>query len=56
MPALGLGTWKIQKDVCAETVHTTIAAGDCHLDRACDHGNEVEVGQGIARAIDEGGT
>ena len=54
MPALGLGTWKIPKEVCAETVHSAIAAGYRHLDCACDYGNEVEVGQGIARAIDEG--
>jgi D-xylose reductase len=54
MPALGLGTWKIPKDVCAGTVHTAIAAGYRHLDCACDYGNEVEVGLGIARAIDEG--
>ena len=54
MPALGLGTWKIPRDVCAETVHSAIAAGYRHLDCACDYGNEVEVGQGIARAIDEG--
>jgi D-xylose reductase len=54
MPALGLGTWKIPRDVCAETVHGAIAAGYRHLDCACDYGNEVEVGQGIARAIAEG--
>jgi D-xylose reductase len=54
MPALGLGTWKIPRDVCAETVHAAIAAGYRHLDCACDYGNEVEVGLGIARAIDEG--
>ena len=54
MPALGLGTWKIGRDVCAETVHAAIAMGYRHLDCACDYGNEVEVGQGIARAIAEG--
>jgi D-xylose reductase len=54
MPALGLGTWKIPRDVCAETVHAAIAMGYRHLDCACDYGNEVEVGLGIARAIDEG--
>jgi D-xylose reductase len=54
MPALGLGTWKIPGDVCAETVHSAIAMGYRHLDCACDYGNEVEVGRGIARAIDEG--
>jgi D-xylose reductase len=54
MPALGLGTWKIGRDECAETVHAAIAMGYRHLDCACDYGNEVEVGQGIARAIAEG--
>lgn len=54
MPALGLGTWKIPRDVCADTVHAAIAAGYRHLDCACDYGNEVEVGEGIARAISEG--
>jgi D-xylose reductase len=54
MPALGLGTWKIPRDVCAEAVHAAIALGYRHLDCACDYGNEVEVGRGIARAIDEG--
>jgi D-xylose reductase len=54
MPALGLGTWKIPRDVCADTVFDAIAAGYRHLDCACDYGNEAEVGQGIARAIAEG--
>jgi len=54
MPALGLGTWKIPREACAETVRTAIAAGYRHLDCACDYGNEVEVGQGIVQAIDEG--
>lgn len=54
LPALGLGTWKIPRDVCAETVHGAIAAGYRHLDCACDYGNEAQVGAGIARAIDEG--
>ena len=27
MPALGLGTWKIPRDVCAEAVHAAIALG-----------------------------
>lgn len=54
MPALGLGTWKIPRDACADTVHAAIAAGYRHLDCACDYGNEVEVGHGIARAVDEG--
>lgn len=54
MPAMGLGTWKIPREATAETVYTAISGGYRHLDCACDYGNEVEVGQGIARAIDEG--
>lgn len=54
MPAMGLGTWKIDRGVCADTVYAAIAAGYRHLDCACDYGNEAEVGQGIARAIDAG--
>lgn len=54
LPALGLGTWKIPRDTCADTVFDAISAGYRHLDCACDYGNEAEVGQGIARAIAEG--
>lgn len=54
MPLLGLGLWKISKDVCAETVFNAIKAGYRLLDGACDYGNEKEVGEGIKRAITEG--
>ena len=35
-------------------IYESIKLGVRHLDCACDYGNEVEVGQGIARAISEG--
>jgi D-xylose reductase len=69
MPLFGLGTWKIAKSVClsltslllshpikvvADVVYDSIVAGVRHLDCACDYGNEVEVGNGIKRAIDAG--
>lgn len=54
MPAVGLGVWKIPKDVCAEAVVSAIRQGYRHIDSACDYGNEVEVGEGIRRAIAEG--
>ena len=54
MPKLGLGLWKLDKAVCADVVYTAIKKGYRLLDGACDYGNEVEVGQGIARAIAEG--
>lgn len=54
MPAMGLGTWKIDRDTCPDTVHAAICLGYRHLDCACDYGNEAEVGLGIARAVEEG--
>lgn len=54
MPVLGLGCWKIPKDVCADVVFGAIRAGWRHFDLACDYGNEREVGEGLKRAIDEG--
>lgn len=55
IPLVGLGTWKISKEDCASIVYEAIkTAGIRHIDCACDYGNEVEVGQGIKRAIEEG--
>lgn len=50
---VGLGLWKLPKDDCAEIVYNAIKMGYRHLDSACDYGNEIEVGQGIAKAISE---
>ena len=36
MPAVGLGTWKIPKEACKETVVEAIRTGYRHLDCACD--------------------
>ena len=41
------------KDICADMVYNAIKIGYRLLDGACDYGNEVEVGQGIRRALDE---
>jgi len=54
MPQVGLGCWKIPKDVVGNLVYEAIKSGVRHLDCACDYGNEVEVGHGVKRAIDEG--
>jgi len=51
MPAVGLGTWKIPREACRATVLEAIRTGYRHIDCACDYGNEVEVGEGIAEAI-----
>ncbi|KAG0229425.1 NAD(P)H-dependent D-xylose reductase (XR) [Actinomortierella wolfii] len=54
MPLLGMGVWKVPKDITADTVYNAIKAGYRLIDGACDYGNEVQVGQGIKRAIAEG--
>jgi D-xylose reductase len=51
---VGLGLWKLPQAECADIVYNAIKLGYRHLDSACDYGNEVEVGQGIAKAIKEG--
>ncbi|KAG0346465.1 NAD(P)H-dependent D-xylose reductase (XR) [Podila humilis] len=54
MPLLGFGTWKVDKNTTADVVYKAIEAGYRLLDCACDYGNEVQVGQGIKRAIENG--
>ena len=51
---LVFGFWKVPRDVCAEVCYQAITAGYRRLDCACDYGNEVQVGEGIARAINDG--
>lgn len=46
--------WKVPRNICAKTVFEAISRGYRHLDLACDYGNEEEVGQGIAQAIEAG--
>ena len=52
--SVGLGLWKIPNEQCADVVYQAIKLGYRHFDSACDYGNEVEVGEGIARAINDG--
>ncbi|MCA9034641.1 MAG: aldo/keto reductase [Planctomycetaceae bacterium] len=54
LPKVGFGFWKVDKDKTADVCRQAIQVGYRHLDCACDYGNEVEVGQGIAAAIGEG--
>jgi D-xylose reductase len=54
MPSLGLGLWKIAESEAAATVGAALEMGYRHLDCACDYGNEVQVGDGIQRAIQQG--
>lgn len=54
MPAVGLGLWKIDKADTSETVYQAVKAGYRHLDSASDYGNEVEVGVGINKVLQQG--
>ena len=54
IPAVGFGIWKIDNAVAANSVRDAIEVGYRHIDSACDYGNEVEAGQGIASAISDG--
>lgn len=54
MPQVGLGTWKIPNKDAPLAIYNAIKAGYRLIDCACDYGNEVECGQGVARAIKEG--
>ncbi|QEG23763.1 aldo/keto reductase [Mariniblastus fucicola] len=54
MPLVGLGNWKIEKDVAADVVQKAIEIGYRHFDCACDYGNESEVGDGLHAAISNG--
>lgn len=47
VPALGLGTWKIQGSSCRDVVREALAMGYRHLDTAQAYENETEVGAGI---------
>lgn len=53
-PLVGLGLWKIPNEVAADQVYQAIKQGYRLFDGATDYGNEVEVGQGIKKALDEG--
>ncbi|EEQ29592.1 D-xylose reductase [Microsporum canis] len=54
MPIVGFGLWKVNKETCADQVYNAIRTGYRLFDGACDYGNEVEAGKGVARAIKEG--
>ena len=54
MPAVGLGLWKIDAKATASVVCDAIEIGYRHLDSAADYGNEIEVGEGIEKALIKG--
>ncbi|WP_127524099.1 aldo/keto reductase [Mesorhizobium sp. Z1-4] len=50
IPSIGLGTWTLRGDQCADLVQAAIETGYRHIDTAAMYKNEDDVGRGIARA------
>jgi D-xylose reductase len=53
MPQVGFGLWKVGTDVAADCVYNAIKAGYRLMDGASCYENELEVGQGMTRALNE---
>jgi diketogulonate reductase-like aldo/keto reductase len=47
IPALGLGTWTLKGEHCAEMVTEALAIGYRHVDTAASYDNEAAVGSGL---------
>lgn len=54
IPAIGLGTWQSGGDLCVEAVKTALSVGYRHVDCARLYGNEVEVGEALSQAFEQG--
>ena len=54
IPMIGIGTWQSDPEKVTDAVYSAIKAGYRHIDCAAEYGNEVEVGKGINRAIEDG--
>lgn len=54
MPIIGLGTWTLNNDEAEESVYFAIKNGYRLIDTAQYYGNEIGVGKGVRKAIDEG--
>ena len=54
MPIIGLGTWTLSNDEAENSVYYALKSGMRLIDTARYYGNEVGVGRGLQRAIDEG--
>jgi diketogulonate reductase-like aldo/keto reductase len=47
IPSIGLGTWTLKDQACAEIVSSALGAGYRHLDTARMYDNEAAVGEGL---------
>ena len=54
MPIIGLGTWTLSDDEAENSVYHALKSGMRLIDTARYYGNEVGVGRGLQKAINEG--
>ena len=54
IPVIGLGTWTLSDDQAEASVYAALKTGMRLIDTARYYGNEVGVGRGIRRAMDDG--
>ncbi|KAJ1843917.1 hypothetical protein IWW55_003120 [Coemansia sp. RSA 2706] len=54
MPTVGMGLWKVSKDMAADHVYNAVKLGYRLFDSTTDYGNEHEVGMGLQCAIADG--
>ena len=54
MPVIGLGTWTLDDDAAENSVYNALKSGMRLIDTARYYGNEVGVGRGLKKAIDDG--
>jgi diketogulonate reductase-like aldo/keto reductase len=50
IPAIGLGTWTMKGEDCADLVAHALDIGYRHVDTAAMYGNEADVGEGLRRS------
>ena len=54
MPIIGLGTWTLDDDEAENSVYHALKCGMRLIDTARYYGNEIGIGRGLQRAIDDG--
>ena len=54
MPSVGLGLWKLDQSETADTIVNALKSGYRHLDSAADYGNEIQTGEGLKQAVNQG--
>ncbi|WP_062071111.1 aldo/keto reductase [Demequina sediminicola] len=56
IPALGFGTYPLKDDEAVDAVYSALQTGYRLIDSAVNYGNEISVGKGIRKYLEESGT